>query len=147
MLLATIATLLHFMLVPSFTALPAMGSTIPTPPGMVTVHFNDSIYPSPATTYVQVYGPGGAEISVGDCSYPDGHTMRIPIQADGTGVYVVHWYALFDNLQTSDAAYTFTVEPYSNILLPYLPYAMLVLVLVLLFSLRPVLGKRLVHMT
>jgi methionine-rich copper-binding protein CopC len=145
MLLATIATLLHFMLVPSFTSQPAIGSTIPVPPGAVTIHFNDGIYPSPTTTYVQVYGPGGTEISVGDCSYPDAHTMRIPIQPSGTGVYIVHWYALFGNLQSSDSVYTFTVQPYSHILLPYLPYV--VIIFLLFFSFRPVLGKRLVHMT
>ena len=94
------------------SAVPAIGSTIPTPPASMLLTFSEEVKPGGIT--VEVTAPDGNRADTGDAAVdltnPDRTTVTVSLFMGMAGVYKVHWEST-SNLDGDVASgdYTFTV--------------------------------------
>jgi methionine-rich copper-binding protein CopC len=80
-------------------------------PKDISITMNTDVYPSGNVSYMQVYGPAGDEVSIGNCIYTSKRTMRIPIRDEGAGTYVIVWNVLSaDDMLEHQGVRTFVVN-------------------------------------
>jgi methionine-rich copper-binding protein CopC len=88
---------------------PAVGSTVPTPPGVMHLWFTQEL--EPAFSWVTVSDQSGAAVNDGtatiDASDPTEMTVKLKSLAPGT--YTVKWHALSVDTHTTEGDFNFQV--------------------------------------
>jgi copper resistance protein C len=87
-------------------ASPLVGSTVGAVPSEVSLTFTQNL--EGAFSTVQVTGPNGARVDQGKPQV-SGNTMRVGINASGSGTYHVRWRALSVDTHTTQGSFTFHV--------------------------------------
>jgi methionine-rich copper-binding protein CopC len=103
MLLAVTAAEAHARL---DSASPAVGSTVSSSPGQVTMHFTESL--EPKFSGASVHNVRGARVDTG--SSASGSTMHVAVKSLGPGTYTVNWHALSTDTHKTQGSFTFHVE-------------------------------------
>jgi hypothetical protein len=89
---------------------PAVGSTVPTAPGVVHIWFTQEL--EPAFSWIQVTDKSGAAVNDGT-SFVDPSNkqeMDIKLKALQGGTYTVKWHALSVDTHTTEGDFTFQVK-------------------------------------
>ncbi|MBS0270737.1 MAG: copper resistance protein CopC [Proteobacteria bacterium] len=87
------------------SASPAVGSTVSSSPGQVTLRFTEGL--EPKFSGAQVHNSAGARVDTG--SSVSGSTMRIGVKNLGPGAYTVEWHALSVDTHKTQGSFTFHV--------------------------------------
>jgi copper resistance protein C len=87
-------------------AVPAVGSTVATPPHDLTIWFTQNL--EPAFSTVAVSDANGASVADGAATI-SANTMRVGLKALAAGTYKVHWHAVSVDTHTTEGDFTFTV--------------------------------------
>lgn len=89
---------------------PAVGSTVPTAPGVVHIWFTQEL--EPAFSWIKVTDKSGADVSDGS-SFVDPNNkqeMDIKLKPVQGGTYTVQWHALSVDTHTTQGDFTFQVK-------------------------------------
>lgn len=87
------------------SASPAVGSTVSTSPGQVTLHFTEAL--EPKFSGATVHSASGARVDTG--SSASGSTMRVGVKSLGPGSYTVNWHALSVDTHKTQGSFSFHV--------------------------------------
>jgi len=87
------------------SASPAVGSTVSSSPGQVTLHFSEGL--EPKFSGASVSGPSGARADSG--STASGSTIQIRVKNLGPGTYTVNWHALSVDTHKTQGSFSFHV--------------------------------------
>jgi methionine-rich copper-binding protein CopC len=87
------------------SASPAVGSTVGSSPGQVTMHFTESL--EPKFSGASVHNAGGARVDTG--SSASGSTLHVAVKSLGPGTYTVNWHALSTDTHKTQGSFTFHV--------------------------------------
>lgn len=87
------------------SASPAVGSTVGSSPGQVTLHFTEAL--EPKFSGATVSNAAGARVDTG--SSASGTTMRIGVKGLGPGTYSVNWHALSVDTHKTQGSFSFHV--------------------------------------
>jgi copper resistance protein C len=101
--LGTVAALAHAHL---DHAVPAVGSTVATPPHDLTIWFTQDL--EPAFSTIAVSDANGASVADGAATI-SANTMHVGLKALAAGTYKVHWHAVSVDTHTTEGDFTFTV--------------------------------------
>ncbi len=90
-------------------ASPAVGSTVPTAPPVVTLWFTQEL--EPAFTTATVTDQSGTEVGSGAAQIDpkDPTELRVPLKPLPPGTYTVTWHALSVDTHTTQGHFTFEV--------------------------------------
>jgi hypothetical protein len=93
------------------TAVPAVGSTVATPPTEVDCNFTEALEPSFFTLKVQ--NAAGARVDTGKMHLATGDAKRmvIGVQHLPPGTYTVNWHAVSVDTHHTAGRFTFAVAP------------------------------------
>jgi copper resistance protein C len=88
---------------------PAVGSTVPSPPGAVTMWFTQQL--EPAFTSATVTDQSGNNVGNGTAAVDpkDPTELRVPLKPLAPGTYTVSWHALSVDTHTTQGHFTFEV--------------------------------------
>jgi copper resistance protein C len=86
-------------------ASPAVGSTVSTSPGQVTLYFTQSL--EPKFSGADVRRSSGARVDSG--SSVSGNTIHVHVKGLGPGAYTVNWHALSVDTHKTQGSFTFRV--------------------------------------
>lgn len=86
-------------------ASPAVGSTIGSAPGQVTLHFTEGL--EPKFSGASVSGPSGTRADSG--STASGSTIQIRVKNQGPGTYTVSWHVLSVDTHKTQGSFSFHV--------------------------------------
>jgi copper resistance protein C len=88
---------------------PAVGSTVPSPPGAVTMWFTQQL--EPAFTTATVTDTSGNNVDSGAAAVDpkDPTELRVPLKPLAPGTYTVNWHALSVDTHTTQGHFTFDV--------------------------------------
>ena len=86
-------------------ASPAVGSTVGSSPGQVTLHFTEGL--EPKFSGAQIHNQAGARVDTG--SSVSGSTMHVGVKSLGAGAYTVEWHALSVDTHKTQGSFTFHV--------------------------------------
>ena len=86
-------------------ASPAVGSTVASSPGAVTLYFTEAL--EPKFSGAEVHGAGGGRVDHG--TSVSGSTMRISVGNMAPGSYSVTWHALSVDTHKTQGSFSFTV--------------------------------------
>jgi copper resistance protein C len=86
-------------------ASPAVGSTVASSPGAVTLHFTEKL--EPKFSGGEVRGPGGTRVDHG--SSVSGNVMRLGVGGLRPGRYSVTWHALSVDTHKTQGSFSFQV--------------------------------------
>lgn len=86
-------------------ASPAVGSTVSSAPGQVTLHFTEAL--EPKFSGASVTGPSGA--SAGGGGRASGSTLTVPVKNLGPGTYTVNWHVLSVDTHKTEGSFSFHV--------------------------------------
>ena len=86
-------------------ASPAVGSTIATSPGTITLYFTEQL--EPKFSGAEVHSAGGGRVDHG--ASVSGTTMRISVGSLAPGTYSVNWHALSVDTHKTQGSFSFTV--------------------------------------
>jgi copper resistance protein C len=88
---------------------PAVGSSVPSPPGAVTMWFTQQL--EPAFTTATVTDPSGNNVGSGAAAVDpkDPTELRVPLKPLAPGTYTVSWHALSVDTHTTQGHFTFEV--------------------------------------
>jgi methionine-rich copper-binding protein CopC len=87
-------------------AVPAVGSTVPTPPQDVTLTFTQNL--EAAFSSVTVTDAGGARVDQGSAKI-DGNTMQIGLKTLTAGTFTVHWQAVSVDTHKTEGTFNFSI--------------------------------------
>ena len=87
------------------SATPAVGSTVSSSPGQVTLHFTEGL--EPKFSGAQVHNSSGARVDTG--TSVSGSTMHVGVKSLGPGAYTVQWHALSVDTHKTQGSFTFHV--------------------------------------
>jgi methionine-rich copper-binding protein CopC len=88
------------------SASPAVGSTVGSPPGQVSLTFSQNL--ERKFSRLEVRNAGGARVDSGGVSV-SGNTMRVGVKGLAPGAYTVHWRVLSVDTHTTEGSFTFRV--------------------------------------
>ena len=87
-------------------AVPAVGSTVPTPPQDVTLTFTQNL--EAAFSSANVTDASGARVDQGEAKI-SGNTMQIGLKALTAGTYTVHWQAVSVDTHKTEGTFNFSI--------------------------------------
>ena len=89
---------------------PAVGSTVPTAPGVLHIWFTQEL--EPAFSWIQVADKSGAAVNDGPASVDPNNKqeMDIKLKPLHAGTYTVKWHALSVDTHTTEGDFTFQVK-------------------------------------
>lgn len=91
-------------------ASPAVGSTVRTPPGVVTIWFTEAV--EPAFSRITVTDPAGRRIDQGKAFIgKNPEELSVKLAATAPGTYRVHWHAVSVDTHRTEGHFTFTLAP------------------------------------
>jgi copper resistance protein C len=92
-------------------AMPAVGSTVHTPPSEVRIQFTEDLEPAFSTAHVE--DAGGATVSAGDAHVAEAerNVLIVPLNPLGAGRYKVVWRVLSVDTHVTNGEFRFTVAP------------------------------------
>ncbi len=92
-------------------ASPAVGSSVPTAPAMLSLWFTQSL--EPAFSKIIVKNAAGQEVDLGNAKLaPDNPAeLQIGLKPLPPGTYTVHWRVLSVDTHRTKGSFTFTVGP------------------------------------
>jgi copper resistance protein C len=90
-------------------ASPAVGSSVPTAPGAVTLWFTQQL--EPAFTTASVTDASGNAVAAGPAAVDpqDPMELKVPLKPLPPGTYTVNWHALSVDTHTTQGHFTFEV--------------------------------------
>lgn len=86
-------------------ASPAIGSTVSSAPGQVTLHFTEAL--EPKFSGASVTGPSGA--AAGGGGRASGSTLTVSVKNLGPGTYTVNWHVLSVDTHKTQGSFSFHV--------------------------------------
>lgn len=88
---------------------PAVGSSIPTAPGALTLWFTQDL--EPAFSGVTVTNQAGQRVDLGNAQVPQGHPeeLQVGLKALAPGTYAVSWHVVSVDTHPTEGTFTFQV--------------------------------------
>ena len=86
-------------------ASPAVGSTVGSSPGQVTLYFTESL--EPKFSGAEVRNSAGARVDTGHCA--SGNTLNVSVKGLAPGGYTVSWHVLSVDTHKTQGSFSFRV--------------------------------------
>jgi hypothetical protein len=92
-------------------ASPAVGSSVPAPPLVVTLWFTQDL--EPAFCSVTVTNEAGQRVDLGRAQFPQGSPaeLQMGLQPLTPGTYLVSWHVISVDTHPTEGTFTFDIEP------------------------------------
>ena len=92
-------------------ASPAVGSSVPAPPPLVTLWFTQDL--EPAFSGVTVTNEAGQRVDLGNAQFPQDSPaeLQIGLQPLAPGTYLVSWHVISVDTHPTEGTFTFEIKP------------------------------------
>jgi len=90
-------------------ASPAVGSSVPTAPAVVTLRFTQDL--EPAFSGMSVTNPAGQRVDLGNAQVPQGQPaeLQVGLRPLPPGIYMVSWHVVSVDTHPTEGTFTFQV--------------------------------------